>query len=333
MTYQQLRSEIVQKKFRPLYFLAGEEAYFIDALAQLIEEHALSEEEKSFNQSILYGADTDLPTIIGEAKRYPMMAERVVVIVREAQHLRNFDLLEDYAKNPQPSTVLVFAYKGKKLDGRKGITKLLKKSHVYLEFAKLYDNQVPDWIRNNLQGLGIGIEPKAVLMLSESLGNDLGRVDSELRKLAGLLKPGQSISPDLVEENVGISKDFNNFELCNAINQGQFGKAMRIQAYFAANPKDNPSVLTLSILYRNFRILMILNQLKGASQGEMCRAAGVSPHFLPDYLSALPKYNIRKLARIFGYLREADMRSKGVNDGGTNDQELLKELLFKIFYV
>lgn len=333
MDYAKLISEIKNKDFRPIYFLSGEEPFFIDKIVSLIEHTALDEAERSFNQVVLYGADKDISEIINEAKRYPMMAERVVVIVKEAQHLKNLESLEAYAENPQPSTVLVFAYKYKKPDKRKKVFSILAKKHVLFESKKVYENKINDWVVLMLKEHGLKASPKAVLMLAESLGTDLGRIDSEINKLAMIAPRGSELSPELIEENVGISKDFNNFELCAALNRLDFEKALRIQQYFQSNPKDNPLVLTISLLYRNFRILMILAQIKGASPGEMAKQAGVNPYTLNEYLGALNHYDIRKIARIMAYLRETDLKSKGVNNASSSDSELLKELLFKIVYL
>ncbi len=334
MDYQALVSEIRKKQFRPIYFLMGEEPFFIDKLVEQIEENALDEAERSFNQSVLYGADTNISEIISEAKRYPMMADRVVVIVKEAQQLRKLDDLEAYAENPQNSTVLVFAYKHKKLDKRKKVAKLLAQKHVLFESKRVYDNQVPGYVEKLIQGAGYQASPKAVRMIAESLGTDIGRIDSEINKLKLIVPSGGQIDENIVETNIGISKDYNNFELCAAINGKNFAKAMRIQQYFAANPKDNPLVLTMGILYRNFRILMIMSQLnsQGAAADQLAKQAGVSPWQAKEYLPALSHYNVRRIARIIGYLRETDLKSKGVNNSSTSDAELLKELLFKIFY-
>lgn len=334
MDYSALVAEIRKKQFRPIYFLMGEEPFFIDKIVEEIEHNALPEAERSFNQSVLYGADTNILEIIGEAKRFPMMSERVVVIIKEAQQLRNLDALEAYAENPQPSTVLVFAYKGKKLDKRKKVAKILTQKHVLFESKRVYDNQVPSYVEKMLRSAGFESSPKAIRMIAESLGTDIGRIDSEINKLKLIVPEGGRVDENTVEANIGISKDFNNFELCAAINTNNFSKAIRIQQYFQANPKDNPLVLTMGILYRNFRILMIMSQAKSQGLGpdQMAKQAGVGPWQAKEYLAALSHFNVRKIARIIGYLREADLKSKGVNNTSASDGELLKELLFKIFY-
>jgi len=334
MDYSALVAEIKKKQFRPIYFLMGEEPFFIDQISKLIEETALSEEERSFNQTVLYGSDVNTSQVISEAKRFPMMAERVVIIVKEAQHIRDLDKLESYAMQPQNSTVLVFAYKHKKLDKRKKIAKILDKEHVLFESKRIYDNQVPSWVEKLLKSKGFEASPKAVQMIAESLGTDIGRIYSEINKLALIVPKGATIDEITVETNIGISKDFNNFELCNAINSGNFAKAIRIQKYFEANPKDNPLVVTTGILFRNFRILMLMAQAKasGLPENNLAKEAGVSPWQAKDYLPALRFFDVRRIARIMGYLRETDMKSKGVNNQGASDGDLLKELLFKIIY-
>lgn len=334
MDYNTLLAEIQKKQFRPIYFLMGEEAFFIDQIVNAIEHTALSEEERSFNQTVLYGSDVNTTQVIGEAKRYPMMAERVVIIVKEAQHLRDIDKLESYAEQPQTSTVLVLAYKHKKLDKRKKVAKLLAKNHVLFESKRIYDNQVPAWVERLLKQKGYQASPKALQMIAESLGTDIGRIYSELSKLELIVPQGQVIDEDVVETNIGISKDFNNFELCNAINRKDFHKAIRIQKYFASNPKDNPLVLTTGILYRNFRILMLMAQAKksGLPENLLAKEAGISPWQAKDYLFALNSFDVHKIARIMAYLREMDLKSKGVNNQGAPDGDLLKETLFKIFY-
>ena len=334
MDYNALLTELKNKQFRPIYFLMGEEAFFVDQLTKLIEESALTEEEKSFNQSVLYGSDVNTSQVVSEAKRYPMMAERVVIIVKEAQHIRDLDKLESYAENPQLSTVLVFAYKHKKLDKRKKIAKILAKNHVLFESKRVYDNQVPGWVERLLKLKGYTASPKAIQMMAESLGTDIGRINSEIEKLSLIVPQGQSIDEEVIETNIGISKDFNNFELCNAINRRDFTKAIRIQKYFSSNPKDNPLVVTTGILYRNFRILMLLAQAKkgGISENALAKEAGISPWQAKDYFPALNFFDVRRIARIMSYLREMDLKSKGVNNQGTSDGDLLKETLFKIFY-
>ncbi|HBF19608.1 MAG TPA: DNA polymerase III subunit delta [Cryomorphaceae bacterium] len=332
MKYQDILRELKAGTYRPIYFLMGEEAYFIDEIVRFIEKRALPEDQQSFNQTILYGRDTDIQTVIGEAKRYPMMADRVVVIVKEAQHLRKLEELESYAANPQPSTVLVLAHKYKSLDKRKKLYKTLSNAHVLMESKKLYDNQIPDWIARNLAERGYNATPKAIHLLGESLGNDLGRIDNELHKLELVVPKGQTIDDEAVEQNIGISKDYNNFELINALGSRDFGRAMQIQRYFAANPKDNPLVVTVSLLFGYFSKLMLIHQAKDKSPSGLASLLKVNPYFVKDYQKGATQYDLKKLARIISYLRECDMRSKGVGNVSTSDSDLLKELIFKIIY-
>jgi len=333
MNFNEIVKDINAGNYKPIYFLMGEEPYFIDKVTRLIEQSALPEDQKSFNQTVLYGRDTDVRTVIGEAKRYPMMADRVVILVKEAQHLRKIEDLEPYVENPQKSTVLVLAYKYKSLDKRKKLYKLLSNGYVLLESKRLYDNQVPEWIRSNLKDKGYETSPKAVQLLAESLGSDLGRIESELQKLELIVPKGQLIDDKVVEENVGISKDFNNFELINALRDKDFGKAIQIQQYFAANPKDNPLVVTISLLYNYFSKLMLLHQSKDKSPRGLASLLRVNPYFVKDYQKGALNYDLKKLARIISYLRECDTRSKGVKNASVNYAKLLKELLCTIIYV
>ena len=244
----------IQKgEVKPIYFLMGEEPYYVDKIADYIEKNLLQEEEKGFNQMVLYGRDVSIEDIVGNAKRFPMMAERQVVIVKEAQELsRNIEKLADYAENPQPSTVLVMCYKYKKIDKRKKLYKAVAKTGVIFESKPLYENKVADWIKQELHSRNYQISPKAAQMLVEFLGTDLGKIDNELQKLQLICPQGTAITPEIIEENIGISKDFNNFELRKAVGEKDSLKAHRIINYFSQNPKDNPMVLTVSLLFSFF---------------------------------------------------------------------------------
>ncbi len=326
--------DIKNKKVAPIYFLSGEEAFFIDQISKTIENEVLTEEERGFNQTILYGNEADLSSIIGLAKQFPMGAERQVVIVKEAQHLsRTIDQLEAYAENPQPSTILVFNYKGKTLDKRKKLGKTLQKNGVFLEFKKLYDNQIPDWIDTTAKELGLTLETKSKFMMTEYLGADLGRIYNELQKLKIVAEDGK-ITPEIVERNIGISKDYNNFELRNAIETRNAEKAFRIIKYFSQNPKDNPLVVTLSILYQTFSNIIVHHSLTDKSQANVAKELGIHPFFVKDATTAAKNYPLKKATRIISLLREADVKSKGVGaTGNTSQGDLLQELLFKIFSI
>ena len=324
-------NDIKQGNIKPIYFFMGEEPYYIDKLTDYIEDNVLTEEDKGFNQMVLYGKDVSIEDIIGNAKRYPMMADRQVVIVKEAQELsRTIDKLESYAENPQPTTVLVFAYKYKTLDKRKKITKLLAKAGVVFESKKLYENQVGDWIKRVLSGKGYTIEPKAAAMLVEFLGNDLGKINNELEKLAIILPQGSTITPKVIEDNIGISKDYNVFELRKAIGEKDQLKAYKIAEYFANNPKDNPLVLTVGLVFGFFSQLLQYHGLKDKSPANAAKMLRVNPYFVKDYDIALRNYPMRKVSTIVGALRDIDVKSKGVG-ANVSQADLMRELLVKIF--
>lgn len=325
-------NEIKQGNIKPIYFFMGEEPYYIDKLTEYIEDNILSEDEKGFNQMVLYGKDVSVEEVISNAKRYPMMAERQVVIVKEAQELsRNIEKLESYAENPQLTTVLVFAYKYKTLDKRKKVTKLLEKAGLVYESKKLYENQVGDWIKRVLSGKGYAIDPKAAVMLVEFLGNDLSKISNELDKLAIILPKGSTITSKTIEDNIGISKDYNVFELRKAIGERDQLKAYKIADYFAQNPKDNPLVMTTGLVFGFFSQLLQYHGLKDKSPGNVAKVLKVNPYFMKDYDIALRNYPMKKVSAIVGALRDIDVKSKGVGANAIPQADLLKEMLVKIF--
>jgi DNA polymerase-3 subunit delta len=310
----------------------GEEPYYIDKLTEFIEENVLQEHERDFNQTILYGRDVTIEDIIGSAKRFPMMADRQVIIVREAQELsRTIDKLEAYAENPQPTTVLVFAYKYKTLDKRKKITKLLDKVGVVYESKKLYENQVGEWIKRVLAAQGYGIEPNAAAILVEFLGTDLSKINNELEKLKIILPKGHILTPSDIEENIGFSKDFNNFELRKAIGEKNQVKAYQIIDYFSQNPKDNPLVVTTGLVFGFFSQLLQYHGLKDKSQMNAAKVLKVNPFFVKDFEVAFRNYPMKKVSTIVSALRTLDVKSKGVGAASTSQHDLLKELLITIF--
>ena len=310
----------------------GEEAYYIDKISDFIEDNVLDEAEKSFNQMVLYGRDVTIDDIVGNAKRYPMMAERQVVIVKEAQDLsRTIEKLAQYAENPQPSTVLVLNYKYKKLDKRKALYKTITKAGgVVFESKKLYENQVPDWIRRVLKGQNYDISPKAAQMLVEFLGTDLSKVNNELNKLKIVLPEGTQITPEHIEENIGISKDFNNFELRKAVGEKNVVKAHQIAKYFADNPKDNPMVVTVALLFNFFSQLLHLHGMSDKNPRSVASALKVNPYFVNEYLVAARNYPMKKVSLVIGLLREFDVKSKGVGANSIPQGDLLKELLVRV---
>ena len=325
-------NDIKTGNIKPIYFLMGEESYYIDKLSDYIEKKVLTEEEKGFNQTVLYGRDVTIEDIVSTAKRYPMMAERQVVIVKEAQDLvRTIDKLESYAENPMPTTVLVICYKYKSLDKRKKVTKLIAKNGVVFESKKLYENQVGDWIKRVLAGKKYTIEPKATAMLVEFLGADLSKINNELEKLQIILPVGSVINPMHIEENIGFSKDFNVFELRKALGERNQLKAYTIAENFAQNPKDNPMVVTTSLVFGFFIQLLKYHGLKDRNPKNVAAVIGVNPFFLKEYDVALKNYPMKKVSQIVAALRDIDVKSKGVGANALSQSDLLREMLYKIF--
>jgi DNA polymerase-3 subunit delta len=325
-------NDIKSGQIKPIYFLMGEEPYYIDKLSDYIEQNVLTEDEKGFNQTVLYGRDVSIEDIISASKRYPMMAERQVIIVKEAQDLtKTIDKLESYAENPMPSTVLVICYKYKTLDQRKKVTKLLDKHGLVYESKKLYENQVGEWIKRVLQGKNYTIEPKAAAMLVEFLGTDLGKINNELEKLQIILPKGTTISAKHIEENIGFSKDYNVFELRKAIGDRNHLKAYQIAQYFADNPKDNPMVVTTSLVFGFFVNLLQYHGLKDKNPKNVAAVLKVNPYFLKDYDIALRNYPMKKVSAIVAKLRDIDVKSKGVGANNLPNHDLLKEMLVGIF--
>ena len=318
-------------KPKPIYFLMGEEPYYIDKISEYIAQNVLTEEERGFNQMVLYGKDTQIDEIIGNAKRFPMMAQHQVVIVKEAQHLsRTIENLVSYVENPQSSTVLVICYKYKKLDKRKKLYKAIQKNGELFESKKLYENQVAEWIRRTLAGKKYRISPKACVLLVEYLGTDLSKINNELNKLTLVIKPSEEITPESIEKHIGISKDYNNFELKKAIGERNVKKASRIIDYFAQNPKDNPFVVTVTLLNTFFTQLLQYHGLKDHSPGNVSKVLGVNPYFVSEYTVAAKNYPMKTVSHIISSLRRLDLKGKGVGANNMAQSDLLKELLFEV---
>jgi DNA polymerase-3 subunit delta len=325
-------NDIKAGNIKHIYFLMGEEPYYIDKLSDFIEQNVLAEEEKGFNQTVLYGRDVTIEDIVSTAKRYPMMADRQVVIVKEAQELsRTIDKIESYVENPMESTVLVFCYKYKTLDKRKKTSKLIEKKGVLFESKKLYENKVGDWIKRVLAGKKYAIEPKASAMLVEFLGNDLSKINNELEKLQIILPVGSTINPKHIEENIGFSKEFNNFELLNALGSRNEAKAFHIVQYFSDNPKANPLMVTTTTVFGFFVKILKYHGLKDRNPKNVASALGINPFFLKDYDVALKNYPMKKVSQIIAALRDIDVKSKGVGANSLSQSDLLKEMLYKIF--
>jgi len=332
MTYQEIIKELKNKIYKPIYFLFGEESYFIDKITDYIADNILDEGEKAFNQTVLYGKDSQIEDIINNAKRFPMMANYQVLIVKEAQNLKHIEKLAFYAEKPLNSTILVFNFKYKKLDKRTKLYKILDKNAVLFESKKLYENQIPAWISNYLKEKHYSVTPVSAQLLTDFLGTDLSKITNESDKLMISLPEGTVITPDHIEKNIGISKDFNNFELQNALISRNVLKANRIILHFARNPKDNPLILTIITLFSFFSKILNYHFLKDKSKNNAASVLKINPYFLKDYIKASQVYNVKKVVSIISLLREYDMKAKGYNNVSTTHEDLLKELIFKIMH-
>ena len=334
VTYEEIISDLKNRIFKPVYFLAGEEPYYIDLITEYIQEKVLPEDEKAFNQIILYGDDTNIPAIIDTARRFPMMASHQVLIIKEAQSLKKLDDLVIYLEKPLLSTILVFSYKYKTIDKRTKLYKTLESNGVYFESARIRDYLIPAWIERYLMGKGIKTDPSASAMLTEYLGTDLHKIVNELDKLIITLPAGKPfITTALIEKNIGISKDYNNFELQKAIGEKNILKANMIVHYFANNPKDNPITLSIASLFGFFSKLLTFHYLTDKSKNNAAAVLKINPFFVKDYENSASKYNVSKTVKIISLLRIYDMKSKGFNDPGTDPGELLKELVFRILHL
>lgn len=330
---EQLISNLKAQQFLPVYLLTGEENYYIDVASDYFEGNIIDEGFRDFDQTVLYGREVHMDTVVGYAKQFPMLSPRKLVLVKEAQDIdaREWDTLAAYLEHPLEQTILVFCFRHKKLDKRTKAYKAISSKGCVMECNKLYDNQIPEWIANYVNQHGFSITQKAAILVAESLGNDLCKIANELSKVFISLQPGETINESTTERHIGISKDYNIFELQSAIGMRDVVKCNRIVNHFAANPKDNPIQMILPNLYSFFIKIMIYHQLADKSQA--ASAMKVNPYFVKDYAAASQRYSLGKLASCIGYLNEADLRSKGVRNAGTvSDGEILKELVFKIIH-
>lgn len=334
VTYEEIVRNLRNKVYAPVYFLMGEEDYYIDRISDYIIDTVLTDTEKEFNLTVLYGSDTDIATIINSAKRYPMMSKYQVVAVREAQALRNLDELVYYLQKPLESTILVMCYKHGALDRRKKLVAELEKAGVLFESKKLKDAQLPGFITSYLKRKQVEIEPKASEMMAEFVGTDLNRMAGELEKLVITLPAGQRrITPEQIERNIGISKDYNNFELRNALIEKDVLKANRIIKYFEENPKNNPLQVTLAVLFNFFANLMLVYYAPDKSDRGIAAHLGLrSPWQAKDYENAMKRYTGVKVMQIVGAIRQCDAKSKGVGNSSVSDGELLRELVYFILH-
>lgn len=332
--FEEIMSDLKKRIFKPVYFLAGDEPYYIDQITDFIVEKVLSDSEKAFNQVIIYGDDTTINSIIDTARRFPMMSSHQVVIVKEAQSLKRLEDLLFYVEKPLLSTILVFNYKYKVIDKRTKLYKTLETQGAYFESMRLRDYQVPPWIEKYLMLKGIKIDPDASAMLTEFLGADLHKIVNELDKLLITLPAGKPvITTALIERNIGISKDYNNFELQKALGEKNILKANMIVRYFADNPKDNPVNLTTASIFSFFSKLLLYHYLTDKSKNNVASVLKINPYFVRDYETSAIKYNALKTVQIISLLRTYDMKTKGFGDVSTEPGDLLKELVYKILHI
>ena len=332
MTFEQIITDIHNKKYAPVYFLMGEEPYFIDVISDTIEEEVLDETEKAFNQIVVYGRDVDIDTVATHAKSFSMMGGYMVVIVKEAQDLKNIEDFEKYLDVIPPTTILVFDYKYKKLDKRRALAKKIDKMGVLFESKKLYESNIPGWIQSYLSEKGYTITPKATQMLTDFLGTDLHKVRNELDKLIIALPKSKKIDDMDVERNIGISKDYNVFELQNAIGRRDIIRANQIVNYFGDNGKDNPLLVTAISLYGYFTKILKVHYATDPSQNALATALGVNPFFVRDYQMAARNFSIADCVKCISVLREFDLKSKGYNSGETSEKDLYREMIFKLLH-
>ncbi|MBO6025822.1 MAG: DNA polymerase III subunit delta [Bacteroidales bacterium] len=332
MTFEQIITDIHNKKYAPVYFLMGEEPYFIDVISDTIENEVLDETEKAFNQIVVYGRDVDIDTVATHAKSFSMMGGYMVVIVKEAQDLKNIEDFEKYLDVIPPTTILVFDYKYKKLDKRRALAKKIDKMGVLFESKKLYESNIPGWIQNYLSQKGYAITPKATQMLTDFLGTDLHKVRNELDKLIIALPKSKKIDDADVERNIGISKDYNVFELQNAIGRRDIMRANQIVNYFGDNGKDNPLLVTAISLYGYFTKILKVHYATDPSQNALAAALGVNPFFVRDYQTAARNFSIADCVKCIAVLREFDLKSKGYNSGETSEKDLYREMIFKLLH-
>ncbi len=333
MTYKEIIKSLCAKDYKPVYFLHGEEPFYIDAISDHIENKVLTEGEKSFNQTILYGKDTNAKTLIDKASRYPMMASHQVVILKEAQEMKGLQDLQLYIERAVPTTILVICHKYKKLDARTKLAKTLKEKAIVFESKRLYDNQVPDWIRDYLKSKKLNINPAACELIAEYLGANLSKISNELDKLSINLAAGTTVNEKHIQDNIGISKDYNVFELQRALGQRNPLKANRIINYFIANPRKNPMVMVTGTLYNYFSKVYMIHFLRNSPDREVAKALKLrSDYFLREYKTAARNYNLPSTRKVINILKEYDLKSKGVDRDSTPEGELMREMVYKILH-
>ncbi|HKB42898.1 MAG TPA: DNA polymerase III subunit delta [Chitinophagaceae bacterium] len=327
---EKIISDWKKKIFQPVYWLEGEEEYFIDKAINYAEHYILPETEAAFNLSVFYGKDTNWATVINTCRRYPMFAERQVVLIKEAQQMKDIEKLEAYIENPLHSTVFVVSYKEKKLDARKKFTKLIKEKGVLVTTKKMYDSQLPEWTQELLQSKGLTISQKGLVLLIDHIGNDLTRIENEIDKISVNLGKRTTITEDDIEQYIGVSKDFNVFELQSALAAKDIARSIRIIQYFEANPKAAPIQLVLPSLYSFFSKVFMMFGANTIDEKALASAIGVNPFFIKDYLRAAKLYTYPGVEKVLLLLHHYNLKSVGVGDTGTEDASLLKEMIVKM---
>lgn len=335
LTDKQLIDSLKEGKYLPIYLLTGEENYYIDIISDYFEKNVIDPGFSDFDMTVVYGRDVTMRSVISLAQQFPMMSPVRLVLVKEAQDIDSpeWELLPKYLDSPQPQTLLVFCYRHKKLDKRSAAYKAIAKVGGICEHAKLRDYEVPDWIGSYVNQHGYSITQRGSMLIAEHIGNDLGKITNELAKVFISLQEGDTINEDIIEREIGISKEYNIFELQKAIGTRNVVQCNRIVNHFAANPKENPIQMILPTLYNYLIKIMIYHQLEDKSQSSAASALKVNPYFVRDYATAASNYSLGKLASCISYINDADLRSKGIRNANTvTDGEILKELIFKIIH-
>ncbi|WP_276503308.1 DNA polymerase III subunit delta [Terrimonas pollutisoli] len=330
MAIDKIITEWKKSVYKPVYWLEGDEEYFIDKVVDYAEHHILNESEASFNLTVFYGRDTSWADVVNACRRYPMFAERQVVLLKEAQHMRDIEKLEPYIENPLSSTVFVVSYKDKKVDGRSKLAKLLKQKAVLITTRKIYDSQLPEWTQELLQSKQLSISPKGLALLVDHIGNDLSRIENEIEKISINLGKRKTITEEDIEEFVGVSKDFNVFELQSALARKDLAKSIRIIQYFESNPKAAPIQLVLPSLYSFFSKVFMVFGAGGGDEKAIAAAIGVNPFFAKDYIQASRVYDYQGVERILLLLHQYNLKSIGINNAGAEDGSLMKEMICKM---
>jgi DNA polymerase-3 subunit delta len=334
MTLEDLSNNLKQGKFLPVYIFEGDEPFFINRALELVIEESLEDDQKDFNLNILYGRDTDSISIVNHSKRYPVMSDKNVVIVREAQDLKDIDSLSSYIGNLNPNTILAIGLKGKKLDKRKSLYKSIRnnKDVLHISFKRLYENQIPYWIDSQVQNRGMRITQKASILLTENIGSDLLKINHELEKICAFLGNKNEIDEKVVEHVTGFSREFNNFELVKSLATKNLSKAYKISKSFSENPKKNPVIVSISILFSSFSRALVYSNISNKNSKNVLQELNISEYALRDIALLSQNYTRDKLIRIIGYLRDADRQAKGMGSTNLKDGTILNELLFKILY-